>query len=162
MHAFFIKCSCQKIRRFIFLKRCNEEKTNGWNKALTGKCLLCLGKNHHFCRAYRATFKLAGSGTSICLAVGFQWMPDKPRQLPRKDSTCCTTCSSPSADRLDRHRPHKLHLPRAASAHLEGGNLQPGPALPAMLQIMFSKCVGSDLKPSPTIWQHQPLIILLQ
>lgn len=103
MHVFFIKCSCQKRGGLMFLKRCSKEKTNGWNKALTGMCLLCLGKNHHFCRAFRATFKLAGSGTSSYLAVGFQWMPYKPSQLPREVSTCCTNHSSPSPDRLDRH-----------------------------------------------------------
>lgn len=103
MHVFFIKCSCQKQGGLMFLKRCSEEKTNGWNKALTGTCLLCLGKNHHFCRAFRANFKLAGSGTSSCLAVGFQRMPYKPRQLPRGVSTCCTIHSSPSPHGLDRH-----------------------------------------------------------
>lgn len=70
MHMFFIKCSCQNRAGLMFLKRCREEKTNGWNKA--GMCLLCLGKNDHFCRAFRATFKLAGSGTGSCVAVGFQ------------------------------------------------------------------------------------------
>lgn len=104
MYVFFIKCSCQKKGRLMFLKRCSEEKTNDWNKTLTEMCLLCLGKNHRFCSAFTATFKLAGSGTSSCLAVGFQWMLYKPNQLPRKVSPCCTSHPSPSPDRLERHQ----------------------------------------------------------
>lgn len=103
VHVIFSKRSCHKRGGFVFLKRCSKEKTNGWNKALTGMCLLCVGKKHHFWRTFRATFKLPGSGTSSCLAVGFQWRLYKPNQLPREVSTCCTSHSSPSPDRLERH-----------------------------------------------------------
>lgn len=150
MHMFFIKCSCQNRAGLMFLKRCREEKTNGWNKA--GMCLLCLGKNHHFCRAFRATFKLAGSGTGSCVAVGFQWTPYKPNQLPREASTCCMCHSSRAQTSwMD------TSSARTAPSQCCGGTARqslPSPVLtlPAMLQIMCPKCAGSELKPSTAIW----------
>lgn len=150
MHMFFIKCSCQNRPGLMFLKRCREEKTNGWNKA--GMCLLCLGKNHHFCRAFRATFKLAGSGTGSCVAVGFQWTPYKPNQFPREASTCCMCHSS-------RAQTSWMDTSSAQTAPSQccGGTARqslPSPVLtlPAMLQIMCPKCAGSELKPSTAIW----------
>lgn len=79
---FFIKCSCQNRAGLMFLKRCRDEKTNGWNKA--GMCLLCLGKNHHFCRAFRTTFKLAGSGTGSC-GISVHALQTKPAPQGRQD-----------------------------------------------------------------------------
>lgn len=99
MHMFFIKCSCQNRAGLMFLKRCRDEKTNGWNKA--GMCLLCLGKNHHFCRAFRATFKPAGSGTGSC-GISVHALQTQPS--PQGSQELLHQPLLPCPDWLDRHQ----------------------------------------------------------